>query len=531
MQFAPSAAAHAADIGECTPSQLVGYTPKEEEVKDHRQFKMPVITYHGSEMKSWNFQLIVRIDVSGRVACYGRNEEDAKRQPLNQERIAFLSSLKDWHFVPFAQDGHPIDAVVPLGVHEEDPGKHVDLPDVPLDQVDITFERTQCYGECPMYKVEIHGDGRVEYEGEDFVDVVGKLSYRISASEVTQLIASLRKKDIWSLRSVYAAGYTDLPSQIVTVRMGGQTHQVTDYAGRNVGMPFAMCDFEAEIESVARVAPWIRLTPEGIVELKKMGFDFHSTQAAELLFHALANIRTPDDALILSLLDQGVPIDGVMHGERHEHVAPIDQALTQNRPALVEALLKRGALLTNGQPDQAKLDAAFHAAILGAHFSPMQQIWNIGGERVHPSLVFDDVYENSPNPPVHKTVPVTLLLSHFTSSRKSWDGLKIAKWLEANGSDLAASRADGSTLLETAVEADDPEFVRYLLSRGIDPSRPVKYGRLPIEFSYDEDIVLMLLRAGTDLSHSPFMKDQPLRKDAEERKWTRVVAWLAAHKR
>ncbi len=33
----------------------------------------------------------------------------------------------------------------------------------------ITLERGPCFGECPIYKVEVRGDGSVFYKGEGFV--------------------------------------------------------------------------------------------------------------------------------------------------------------------------------------------------------------------------------------------------------------------------------------------------------------------------------------------------------------------------
>src|SRR5258708_6582282 len=41
------------------------------------------------------------------------------------------------------------------------------LTDNELNQIVVRLERTGCYGNCPAYKLTIHGDGRVEYEGVD----------------------------------------------------------------------------------------------------------------------------------------------------------------------------------------------------------------------------------------------------------------------------------------------------------------------------------------------------------------------------
>jgi hypothetical protein len=37
----------------------------------------------------------------------------------------------------------------------------------------ISLERTACYGECPIYSVDLHGDGTAEYLGLRFMEKEG----------------------------------------------------------------------------------------------------------------------------------------------------------------------------------------------------------------------------------------------------------------------------------------------------------------------------------------------------------------------
>jgi len=39
----------------------------------------------------------------------------------------------------------------------------------------ITLERTACLGDCPVYKVTIHGNGKVDWEGVQNVAAIGRL--------------------------------------------------------------------------------------------------------------------------------------------------------------------------------------------------------------------------------------------------------------------------------------------------------------------------------------------------------------------
>ncbi len=35
----------------------------------------------------------------------------------------------------------------------------------------ISFERGLCFGTCPVYRISLHGDGTVRYDGKDHVRV------------------------------------------------------------------------------------------------------------------------------------------------------------------------------------------------------------------------------------------------------------------------------------------------------------------------------------------------------------------------
>jgi len=47
------------------------------------------------------------------------------------------------------------------------------LTESELDTLVIQFERSSCYGNCPAYRLTIHGDGRIEYNGIRFVKQIG----------------------------------------------------------------------------------------------------------------------------------------------------------------------------------------------------------------------------------------------------------------------------------------------------------------------------------------------------------------------
>jgi hypothetical protein len=525
--------AHAADIPPCSKEQLLAFSPNPDEVKTHRQFTLPFISYpFDTKMPDWGFNLIVRIDDAGRVVCFKMNDIFSHKElPLNDQRRAYITALKDWRYVPFTPDGHAIAAIISEYVKERElPERHVPLPDAPLNQVTISLERQGCFGSCPGYKVTVRGDGRATYEAGGYVDVIGTHHYRLPPEDVAMLVDSLRSSDIWSLRRAYTAGITDSATYILTITMGEQEHRLEDYVGQMAGMPSSVSDFEDEVDKRAGAEGWIHLSQAAVNVLKEEHFNFASEAGADLLARAVRNEDTHDDAAMLSLISLGAPTEGSRpsYGFEGRHGALIDEALKNRRVILIDPLIAKGALNTGGKPDQHRIDAAFRASIVGGSLALVQKMWNIRGDEPHPSLKFNDVSDDEK--PVRKRVPVTLLLSHTPYDQQPWEGLQIAKWLIARGCDMKASKADGTTLLHIAAKAGDLEFVRYLLGQGFDASTPGRFGLPALGSAEDEDVALLFLQAGTDMSK---MNDNghSFRSYAEGEHWGRVTEWQNTHQK
>jgi hypothetical protein len=126
----------------------------------------------------------------------------------------------------------------------------------------ITLSRTACFGTCPIYKLVVYGDGRVEYEGERFVAVTGSQSSTISPDQVRDLVAAFEQADYFNLKDDYTAPVTDLPTTITSVTFDGQTKTISNYGGcfeleGDEKAPQALCDFEARIDAVTNSAQWV----------------------------------------------------------------------------------------------------------------------------------------------------------------------------------------------------------------------------------------------------------------------------------
>jgi hypothetical protein len=118
----------------------------------------------------------------------------------------------------------------------------------------ITLERTACYGTCPVYSLEIGGDGTVTYQGRQFVRVIGKATAKISPDAVQQLVAEFERIHYFDLENVYTARITDLPTTTTSIRIGDRFKKVVDHYGG----PGDLEKLEDRIDEVAGSDRWIK---------------------------------------------------------------------------------------------------------------------------------------------------------------------------------------------------------------------------------------------------------------------------------
>jgi hypothetical protein len=67
----------------------------------------------------------------------------------------------------------------------------------------ITLRRTACFGTCPVYSLEIYEDGRLHYQGDQFVGTIGPREAQISSDDVKVLVADFFKIDYLHLKDIY----------------------------------------------------------------------------------------------------------------------------------------------------------------------------------------------------------------------------------------------------------------------------------------------------------------------------------------
>jgi len=321
--------------------------------------------------------------------------------------------------------------VPPVGVYSSSPAalQRAQLPnggyqahEVPFPSVDdttslrVTLERSPCFGDCPIYKVEIHGDGSVFYKGEGLVAISGRHRATIPKESVDRLVAAFREARFFSLLDSYSTRSSDGSTQTVSISFDGHTKTVVDYYGREAGMPEKALALEDLVDVIAGTDRWVKGDADSIAELRAEGWDFsatdeeHQKAVADAAFADAEKLARP--GLFDQMLDAGARTRG-----RYGCKALFWAAEKSNRHA-VDLLLRTGAP-THWDPPPgpaSRLDGC--DALSGA------------AERDDPEIVLD-LLDAGADPSAHDDVGQTPL----EIAKKSGDG-KMAdvmrRWMEAH---------------------------------------------------------------------------------------------------
>src|SRR4051812_10058645 len=104
----------------------------------------------------------------------------------------------------------------------------------------MTLSRSACFGTCPDYRVEIHGNGEVTYQGNGFVLIPGTHHWHIDPEAVAKLLELFQRADYFNLKDRYEINASDLATFETSLTVGGRRKSILDYGGSGMlGNAFA----------------------------------------------------------------------------------------------------------------------------------------------------------------------------------------------------------------------------------------------------------------------------------------------------
>lgn len=83
----------------------------------------------------------------------------------------------------------------------------------------IKFERTACFGTCPVYEVVIRGDGSLTYTGKEFAQPKGIFKAQISPEDLRSLYERIAISGFFEMEDAYDGPISDVPSAITEVQI------------------------------------------------------------------------------------------------------------------------------------------------------------------------------------------------------------------------------------------------------------------------------------------------------------------------
>ncbi|HEY7109707.1 MAG TPA: DUF6438 domain-containing protein [Nitrososphaeraceae archaeon] len=128
-----------------------------------------------------------------------------------------------------------------------------------FNDVNITMFRGACFGACPIYYIEINGDGKVTYGGFEYVNVTGERTSSIPVDSVRQLVQKIISSGYYNLSDKYdQVDRTDQATVVTTVNIDGKSKSVYDYLGTHL-LPamLPLRELENMIDNVTNSSQWV----------------------------------------------------------------------------------------------------------------------------------------------------------------------------------------------------------------------------------------------------------------------------------
>jgi len=467
-------------------------SPTEEEVATHMIGTVPVIRMDSKDFPE--FPTIGAVPVELIVNEHGKvisarleDEDDDGAEDLTKSQRALLRGIVTeaettglaLQFRPFENQGRPVQArfeiQIPIRDLNEKPAKHIPFPQIHnWSSVKIVLSRTGCYGTCSSYRVEIHGDGTVLYDGGSYVAISGSHRASIASDGISAIVEAFRVADFFSLKDEYMWGATDLPTYTTSISFDGRTKEVIDYAGEHVGMPESVSKLEETIDHFSGVERWTKGNSETVPALISEKFDFKSPEASEIL----ANVAQKGNVdAVRDLIAAGVIVSTKPVGPRlGVPGTALENAAQRGNVEMLQVLLSAGI-----RDSDAKTQALKRASSNGK-IDAMRVLIGSGANPIAPDV----------------------LISAARSGIPSVVG-EILKYRP----DVNMRGQDGTTALIACLQAyhysdadvNLREVVQILLDAGADPNGADKKGVTPlIANSRDIEIAQMLIGHGANVN-------------------------------
>jgi hypothetical protein len=117
------------------------------------------------------------------------------------------------------------------------------------------MERTECFGFCPVFRVEIFEPADVVFHGDENVRAKGRHTGQLRDTSASELVAAFVSAGFFELREQYT-GVNDAPATILTAKDRGKAKTVV-FQRDAEGLPSVLPHLEARVARAVELERWV----------------------------------------------------------------------------------------------------------------------------------------------------------------------------------------------------------------------------------------------------------------------------------
>jgi hypothetical protein len=114
------------------------------------------------------------------------------------------------------------------------------------------LEKTECYGECPVFKLEIYDTGKMIFYGIRNTKLMGTFCSELEYSARARLKEIFRSEKYFAMQDSYLSRAKDLPTTITSFYADGRNKRIMDYGNSPEGLK----RLEKMLETIADTTSW-----------------------------------------------------------------------------------------------------------------------------------------------------------------------------------------------------------------------------------------------------------------------------------
>ncbi len=144
----------------------------------------------------------------------------------------------------------------PVTENPAKPNTNTDNADAPTKEANqiLGFQKTACFGKCPVYQVTFYDDGRATWYGKMNVERMGWHETIVTKAEVKRLLDKAQEIGFFDFYNEYPTGQkvADLPSTITFIRIGDMEKSIKNTHDG----PEKLGEYQKFLENYITALPW-----------------------------------------------------------------------------------------------------------------------------------------------------------------------------------------------------------------------------------------------------------------------------------